>query len=82
MPGLRLSEVVLRTTAYDRLCDFYSMLLAQPRSVEMAPPRTEDPDDPRRICFFDFYFDPPYTRAPDLAPPLTPPAHAATPIER
>jgi catechol 2,3-dioxygenase-like lactoylglutathione lyase family enzyme len=62
MPGLRLSEVVLRTTAYDRLCDFYSMLLAQPRSVEMAPPRTEDPDDPRRICFFDFYFDPPYTQ--------------------
>jgi catechol 2,3-dioxygenase-like lactoylglutathione lyase family enzyme len=62
MTGLRLSEVVLRTTIYDRLCDFYSLLLAQPRSVEMTPPPSADPDDPSRICFFDFYFDPPYTQ--------------------
>jgi catechol 2,3-dioxygenase-like lactoylglutathione lyase family enzyme len=61
MPGLRLSEVVLRTTVYDSLCDFYSLLLAQPRSVEMTPPPSDDPDGPSRICFFDFYFDPPYT---------------------
>jgi catechol 2,3-dioxygenase-like lactoylglutathione lyase family enzyme len=61
MSQLRLSEVVLRTTVYDRLCDFYSLLLSQPRSVEMTPPLSDDLDDPSRICFFDFYFDPPYT---------------------
>jgi len=61
MSGIRLSEVVLRTTDYDRLCDFYSLLLGQPRSVEMTPPKSEDPDEPTRICFFDFYFDHPYT---------------------
>ncbi|HET6297472.1 MAG TPA: VOC family protein [Kribbella sp.] len=61
MAGIRLSEVVLRTTGYDRLCDFYSLLLGQPRSVEMTPPPSDDPDEPSRICFFDFYFDPPYT---------------------
>jgi catechol 2,3-dioxygenase-like lactoylglutathione lyase family enzyme len=61
MPGIRLAEVVLRTTDYDRLCDFYSRLLGQPRSVEMTPPRSEDPDEPTRICFFNFYFDHPYT---------------------
>ena len=44
MIGLRLSEVVLRTTIYDRLCDFYSLLLAQPRTVEMTPPPSDDPD--------------------------------------
>jgi catechol 2,3-dioxygenase-like lactoylglutathione lyase family enzyme len=62
MPGLRLSEVVLRTTNYDRMCDFYALLLAQPRSVEMTPAPSDDPDEPSRICFFDFYFDPPYTQ--------------------
>jgi catechol 2,3-dioxygenase-like lactoylglutathione lyase family enzyme len=62
MSGIRLSEVVLRTTAYDRLCDFYELLLEQPRSVEMTPPPSDDPDEPSRICFFDFYFDPPYTQ--------------------
>lgn len=61
MTGIRLSEVVLRTTGYDRLCDFYSLLLDQSRSVEMTPPYSDDPDEPTRICFFDFYFDPPYT---------------------
>jgi catechol 2,3-dioxygenase-like lactoylglutathione lyase family enzyme len=61
MPGIRLSEVVLRTTHYDRLCDFYSLLLDQPRSVEMTPPPSPYPETPSRICFFDFYFDPPYT---------------------
>jgi catechol 2,3-dioxygenase-like lactoylglutathione lyase family enzyme len=61
MSGIRLSEVVLRTTDYDRLCDFYSQLLDQPRSVEMTPPPSAEPDEPSRICFFDFYFDPPYT---------------------
>lgn len=61
MSGIRLSEVVLRTTEYDRLCDFYSLLLDQPRSVEMTPPPSLEPDEPSRICFFDFYFDPPYT---------------------
>jgi catechol 2,3-dioxygenase-like lactoylglutathione lyase family enzyme len=61
MSGIRLSEVVLRTTDYDRLCDFYSLLLDQPRSVEMAPPKSADPDEPTRICFFNFYFDYPYT---------------------
>jgi len=62
MPGLRLSEVVLRTTAYDRLCNFYALLLNQPRTVEMTPPPSDDPNEPTRICFFDFYFDPPYTQ--------------------
>ncbi|MFC8826030.1 VOC family protein [Streptomyces sp. NPDC057137] len=62
MSGIRLSEVVLRTTDYDRLCDFYSLLLDQPRSVEMTPPPSDDPDEPSRICFLDFYFDPPYTQ--------------------
>jgi catechol 2,3-dioxygenase-like lactoylglutathione lyase family enzyme len=62
MTGLRLSEVVLRTTIYNQLCDFYSLLLAQPPSVEMTPPPSGSPDDPSRICFFDFYFDPPYTQ--------------------
>ena len=62
MLEMRLSEVVLRTKDYDRLCDFYSELLDQPRSVEMTPPPSDDPDDPTRICFFDFYFDPPYTQ--------------------
>jgi len=61
MSGIRLAEVVLRTTDYDRLCDFYSRLLGQPRSVEMTPPKSPDPDDPARICFFNFYFDHPYT---------------------
>jgi catechol 2,3-dioxygenase-like lactoylglutathione lyase family enzyme len=59
---LRLSEVVLRTTVYDRLCDFYSLLLAQPRTVEMTPPPSDDPDEPSRICFFNYYFDLPYTQ--------------------
>ncbi|MFJ1578749.1 VOC family protein [Streptomyces sp. NPDC088182] len=62
MSGIRLSEVVLRTTDYDRLCDFYSLLLDQPRSVEMTPPPSDDPDEPSRICFFDFLFEPPYTQ--------------------
>jgi catechol 2,3-dioxygenase-like lactoylglutathione lyase family enzyme len=62
MSGIRLSEVVLRTTGYDRLCDFYALLLDQPRSVEMTPPPSPDPDEPSRICFFDFYVDPPYTQ--------------------
>jgi catechol 2,3-dioxygenase-like lactoylglutathione lyase family enzyme len=62
MSGIRLSEVVLRTTDYDRLCDFYSLLLDQPRSVEMTPAPSDDPDEPSRICFFDFYFEPPYTQ--------------------
>jgi len=62
MSGIRLSEVVLRTTDYDRLCDFYGLLLDQPRSVEMTPARSDDPDEPSRICFFDFYFEPPYTQ--------------------
>jgi catechol 2,3-dioxygenase-like lactoylglutathione lyase family enzyme len=61
MPGIRLSEVVLRTTHYDRLCDFYALLLDQRRSVEMTPPESEDPDEPTRICFFNFYFEHPYT---------------------
>jgi catechol 2,3-dioxygenase-like lactoylglutathione lyase family enzyme len=61
MSGIRLSEVVLRTTDYDRLCDFYSLLLDQPRSVEMTPPSSPEPEEPSRICFLDFYFDPPYT---------------------
>jgi catechol 2,3-dioxygenase-like lactoylglutathione lyase family enzyme len=62
MPGLRLSEVVLRTTRYDRLCDFYTQLLDQPRTVEMTPPPSDHADEPSRICFLDFYFDPPYTQ--------------------
>ncbi|MEV6424426.1 VOC family protein [Streptomyces sp. NPDC051662] len=62
MSGIRLSEVVLRTTRYDRLCDFYSLLLEQPRTVEMTPPPSDDPDEPSRICFFDFHFEPPYTQ--------------------
>ena len=62
MSSLRLSEIVLRTTEYARLCDFYSLLLGQPRSVEMTPPKSEDPDEPTRICFFNFYFDHPYTQ--------------------
>jgi catechol 2,3-dioxygenase-like lactoylglutathione lyase family enzyme len=62
MTEMRLSEVVLRTTIYDELCNFYSLLLAQPPSVEMTPPPSAGPDDPSRICFFDFYFDPPYTQ--------------------
>jgi catechol 2,3-dioxygenase-like lactoylglutathione lyase family enzyme len=62
MSGIRLSEVVLRTTDYDRLCDFYSLLLDQPRSVEMTPPPSDDPDEPSRICFFNFYYDHPYTQ--------------------
>jgi catechol 2,3-dioxygenase-like lactoylglutathione lyase family enzyme len=61
MSGIRLAEVVLRTTGYERLCDFYALLLNQPRSVEMTPPKPEDPDEPTRICFFNFYFDHPYT---------------------
>jgi catechol 2,3-dioxygenase-like lactoylglutathione lyase family enzyme len=64
MSGIRLAEVVLRTTDYDRLCDFYSLLLGQLRSVEMTPktpPGSEDSDAPTRICFFNFYFDHPYT---------------------
>ena len=61
MAGIRLSEVVLRTTDYEQLCDFYSLLLDQPRSVEMTPRASEDPDEPTRICFFNFYFDHPYT---------------------
>jgi len=62
MTEMRLSEVVLRPTIYDQLCDFYSLLLAQPPSVEMTPSPSDDPDEPSRISFFDFYFDPPYTQ--------------------
>jgi catechol 2,3-dioxygenase-like lactoylglutathione lyase family enzyme len=65
MTGLRISEVVLRTTAYDLLRDFYALLLAQPPTVEMTPPPVDAPDnldEPTRICFFDFHFDPPYTQ--------------------
>jgi hypothetical protein len=64
MSGIRLSEVVLRTTEYDRLCNFYSLLLDQKPSVEMTPQDVDqvaDPDEPTRIAFFNFYFEHPYT---------------------
>src|SRR3981081_4337970 len=60
MTGLRLSEVVLRTTIYDQLCDFYSLLLAQPRTVEMTPPPSDDPAAPARPSSFAFHLAPPY----------------------
>jgi len=54
MTELRLSKSSA-TTVYDRLCDFYSLLLAQPRASKMTPPPSNDPDEPSRICFFNYY---------------------------
>jgi len=58
-----LSEVVLRTPQYARLCSFYSQVLQQPPTLDMTPESgkgTTDPDVPTRIAFFNLPGEYPY----------------------
>jgi catechol 2,3-dioxygenase-like lactoylglutathione lyase family enzyme len=60
-----LSEVVLRTPHYERLCAFYGKVLRQPPTLDMTPESgigTTDPDVPTRIAFFNLPADYPYTQ--------------------
>jgi catechol 2,3-dioxygenase-like lactoylglutathione lyase family enzyme len=60
-----LSEVVLRTPHYERLCAFYAKVLRQPPTLDMTPESgigTTDPDVPTRIAFFNLPGDYPYTQ--------------------
>lgn len=60
-----LSEVVLRTPRYDRLCSFYTEILRQPPTLDMTPASgvgTTDPDTPTRIAFFQLPGGFPYTQ--------------------
>ncbi|WP_319449797.1 MULTISPECIES: VOC family protein [unclassified Mycobacterium] len=60
-----LSEVVLRTPHYHRLCSFYQQVLRQPPTLDMTPESgvgTTDPDVPTRIAFFNLPSDYPYTQ--------------------
>jgi catechol 2,3-dioxygenase-like lactoylglutathione lyase family enzyme len=64
-PRIGLSEVVLRTAHYDRLCTFYTHVLQQPPTLDMTPQSgigTTDPDVPTRIAFFNLPSDYPYTQ--------------------
>ncbi len=58
-----LSEVVLRTPHYERLCAFYSLVLQMPPTLDMTPESgkgTTDPDVPTRIAFFNLPGEYPY----------------------
>jgi catechol 2,3-dioxygenase-like lactoylglutathione lyase family enzyme len=60
-----LSEVVLRTPNYERLCAFYTEVLQQPPTLDMTPESsigTTDPDIPTRIAFFNLPSEYPYTQ--------------------
>jgi catechol 2,3-dioxygenase-like lactoylglutathione lyase family enzyme len=60
-----LSEVVLRTPGYERLCSFYAEMLRQPPTLDMTPESgigTTDPDVPTRIAFFNLPGEYPYTQ--------------------
>jgi len=60
-----LSEVVLRTPAYERLCGFYARVLRQAPTLDMTPESgiaTTDPDVPTRIAFFNLPSEYPYTQ--------------------
>lgn len=60
-----LSEVVLRTPHYERLCRFYTEILRQPPTLDMTPASgvgTADPDTPTRIAFFQLPGGFPYTQ--------------------
>jgi len=60
-----LSEVVLRTPHYERLCGFYTEILRQPPTLDMTPASgvgTTDPDTPTRIAFFQLPGGFPYTQ--------------------
>ncbi|MDX1872079.1 VOC family protein [Mycolicibacterium sp. 120266] len=60
-----LSEVVLRTPYYERLCWFYSEVLRRPPTLDMTPAGgvdTTDPDTPTRIAFFQLPGGFPYTQ--------------------
>ncbi|MDT7678032.1 MAG: hypothetical protein QOD82_5934 [Pseudonocardiales bacterium] len=55
-PRIGLSEVVLRTPHYARLCAFYAEILQQPPTLDLTPESgigTTDPDVPTRIAFFN-----------------------------
>jgi catechol 2,3-dioxygenase-like lactoylglutathione lyase family enzyme len=60
-----LSEVVLRTPRYKRLCSFYAEVLRQPPTLDMTPESgiaSTDPDVPTRIAFFNLPGEYPYTQ--------------------
>jgi len=60
-----VSEVVLRTPLYDRLCAWYREVLRQPPSLDLTPEAnrgTDDPDLPTRMAFFDLPGEFPYTQ--------------------
>jgi catechol 2,3-dioxygenase-like lactoylglutathione lyase family enzyme len=60
-----VSEVVLRTAWYDRLCGWYGEVLRQPPTLDLTPEAnrgTDDPDLPTRMAFFDLPSDFPYTQ--------------------
>jgi len=60
-----VSEVVLRTRHYERLCAFYTEVLRQPPTLDMTPESavgTTDPDVPTRIAFFNLPSEFPYTQ--------------------
>jgi catechol 2,3-dioxygenase-like lactoylglutathione lyase family enzyme len=65
--GIRIgvSEVVLRTSRYDRLRGWYAEVLRQPPTLDLTPQAnqgTDDPDLPTRMAFFDLVSDFPYTQ--------------------
>ncbi|GAA0993972.1 VOC family protein [Acrocarpospora macrocephala] len=60
-----VSEVVLRTSWYDRLCGWYEEVLRQPPTLDLTPEAnrgTDDPDLPTRMAFFDLPSEFPYTQ--------------------
>lgn len=63
MSRIGLSEVVLRTPHYERLCAFYTLVLQMPPTLDMTPESgigTTDPDVPTRIAFFNLPGEYPY----------------------
>jgi catechol 2,3-dioxygenase-like lactoylglutathione lyase family enzyme len=60
-----VSEVVLRTSWYDRLCAWYGEVLRQAPTLDLTPEAnrgTTDPDLPTRMAFFDLPGEFPYTQ--------------------
>jgi catechol 2,3-dioxygenase-like lactoylglutathione lyase family enzyme len=68
-PQIGVSEVVLRTSQYDRLREFYTLVLNELPTLDMVP---EPPDSsvteggvldlPSHIAFFNLYANYPYTQ--------------------
>ena len=68
MPAqIAISETVLRTTRYDLLCEFYSLVLNEPPAFDIVPEstgikRSGSVDIPTHMAFFNLYADYPFTQ--------------------